>query len=111
MQARSSLAEAERLAETTEEQDCLAEIVRLRGRIWQSKGNQEQARLCFERAIAQSRAHGARLFELHAARDLATLGGEAGDAAAAIQRLRSVLEGFPARLDVPLLAECRSLLH
>ena len=37
-QARASLQEAERLAETTEEKDHLAEIIRLRGRIWQSEG-------------------------------------------------------------------------
>ena len=56
----------------------LAEIIRLRGRIWQSEGHHEEARLCFERAIARSREQRARLFELHAARDLARLSAEAG---------------------------------
>ncbi len=110
-QARTSLAEAERHAETTEEKDQLAEIFRLRGRIWQSEGNYEQARLCFERAIVQSRDQRARLFELHAARDLARLSVEAGGAADAFERLRAVMHWFPAGLDVPVLAECRALLR
>jgi tetratricopeptide (TPR) repeat protein len=77
-QAHTSLGEAERLAETTEEKDYLAEIIRLRGRIWQREGHHERARLCFQRAIARSRDQRARLFELHAARDLVRLCAEAG---------------------------------
>jgi tetratricopeptide (TPR) repeat protein len=38
-QARTSLREAEALVETTEEKDQLAEIMRLRGRVWQREGN------------------------------------------------------------------------
>ena len=94
-QARTSLAEAERLAETTEEKDQLAEIIRLRGRIWQSDGHREEARRCFERAIAQSRDQRARLFELHAARDLARLGAEAGGTTDALERLRTIVDWFP----------------
>ena len=75
-EARISLGEAERLAEATEEKDQLAEIIRLRGRIWQSEGRHDKARLCFERAIARSRDQRARLFELHAARDLVRLSAE-----------------------------------
>jgi tetratricopeptide (TPR) repeat protein len=108
--ARTSLVEAERLAETTEEQDYLAEIVRLRGRIWQSEAKYEQARRSFERAIARSRDQGARLFELLAVRDLVRLSVEAGDAAYAIQQLRAVVGRFPAGLNIPVLAECRALL-
>ena len=84
--ARTSLGEAERLAETTEEKDQLAEIIRLRGRIWQSDGHHEKARLCFERAIARSRDQRARLFELHAARDLVRLSAEAGGSTEALER-------------------------
>src|SRR5262249_42107298 len=50
-QARASLSEAEHLAETTEEKMHLAEIIRLRGRLWQAEGDYRQARLYFERAI------------------------------------------------------------
>jgi class 3 adenylate cyclase/tetratricopeptide (TPR) repeat protein len=110
-QARASIGEAEHLAETTEEKDHLAEIIRLRGRIWQAEGHYEQARLCFERAIARSRDQGARLFELNAARDLAKLSVETGDAREALEKLRSIVDWFPATLDVPVLAECRALLR
>ena len=110
-QARASLQEAERLAETTEEKDHLAEIIRLRGRIWQSEGRHEQAGHCFERAIAQSRMQRARLFELHAARDLARLSAEAGGYSHAPGELRAIVDGFPPGLDIPVLAECRGLLQ
>ena len=110
-QARTSLAEAERLAETTEEKDQLAEIIRLRGRIWQNDGHHEEARRCFERAIAQSRDQRARLFELHAARDLVRLSAEAGGTTDALKDLRAIVDWFPPGLDVPVLAECRALLQ
>jgi tetratricopeptide (TPR) repeat protein len=110
-QARANLGEAERLVETTEERDHIAEIIRVRGRLWQAEDHPEQAKLCFERAIAQSREQGARLFELNAARDLAMLSAEAGDATAELEMLRSIVDWFPATLDVPVLAECRALLE
>ena len=106
-----SLSEAERLAETTEEKDQLAEIIRLRGRIWQSEGNHDKARLCFERAIARSRDQQARLFELHAARDLVRLSADAGGSTEALEKLRSIVDWFPADLDVPVLSECRAVLQ
>ena len=92
-----SLGEAERLAEATEEKDHLAEIIRLRGRIWQSEGNHEAARQCFEQAIARSRAQRARLFELHAARDLVSLAVDAGRRAEAHEKLRSIVDMVSAR--------------
>jgi DNA-binding response OmpR family regulator/class 3 adenylate cyclase/tetratricopeptide (TPR) repeat protein len=106
-----SLSEAERLAETTEEKDQLAEIIRLRGRIWQSEGHRNKARPCFERALARSRDQRARLFELHAARDLARLSAEAGGSTEALKELRSIVDWFPVDLDVPVLAECRAVLQ
>ena len=80
------------------------------GRLWQAEGQREQARHCFERAITRSREQGARLFELNATHDLARLNAEAGDAAEALAQLRSIVDWFPAALDVPVLAECRALL-
>jgi tetratricopeptide (TPR) repeat protein len=109
--ARASLDEAERLAETTDEKMHLAEIIRLRGRLWQAEGHHHEAKLCFERAITRSREHGARLFELNAVRDLVILSAEIGDATEALERLRSLVAWFPASLDVPVLAECRALLR
>ena len=88
----------------------LAEITRLLGCLSQAECHREQARLCYERAIVQSRKQGARLFELYAARDLARLSAETGDDAEGLQTLRSVVDWFPATLDVPVLAECRALL-
>jgi DNA-binding response OmpR family regulator/class 3 adenylate cyclase/tetratricopeptide (TPR) repeat protein len=110
-EASISLSESERLAETTEEKDQLAEIIRLRGRIWQSEGRHDTARLCFERAIARSRDQRARLFELHAARDLAALAAEAGGSTEALEQLRSIVDWFRVDLDVPVLAECRAVLQ
>ena len=55
--ACANLSEAERLAETTEEKDQLAEIIRLRGRIWQSEGNHDKAETLFRassRAVTRS---------------------------------------------------------
>ena len=110
-QADTSLREAEVLAETTEEKDHLSELFRLRGRIFQAEGHHEQAGLCFERAIARAREQGARLLELNAARDLAKLNGEVGNARETLDQLRSIVDWFPAALDVPVLAECRALLR
>ena len=42
-QARTSLNEAEHLAETTEEKMHLAEITRLLGLVWQAEGHPERA--------------------------------------------------------------------
>jgi tetratricopeptide (TPR) repeat protein len=110
-EARANLEEAEHLAETTDEKMHLAEIIRLRGRLRHLQGDHGQARLCFERAIAQSREQRAHLFELNAARDLAQLEAEAGDATEALATLRGVVDWFPDTLDVPVLAECRALLQ
>jgi tetratricopeptide (TPR) repeat protein len=109
--ARANLDEAEQLAETTDEKMHLAEIIRLRGRLYQAEGNYEQARLCFGRAIACSRKQSAHLFELNATRDLVQLSTKAGDATEALATLRTVVDWFPAALDVPVLAECRALLR
>ena len=109
-QARASLNEAEHLAETTEEKMHLAEITRLLGLVWQAEGHPERARLYFERAIARSREQGARLFELNAARELVMLSAEAGEAGAELERLRSIVDGFPATLNFPVLAECRAMV-
>jgi tetratricopeptide (TPR) repeat protein len=110
-EARANLGEAEHLAETTEEKDHLAEIIRLRGRLWHAEGHHKQARICFERAIERSREQGARLFELCAAHDLARLSTETGDGSEALQTLRSIVDWFPSTLDVPILAESRALLR
>jgi tetratricopeptide (TPR) repeat protein len=110
-EARISLGEAERLAETTEEKDQLAEIIRLRGHLWQSEGRHDKAKAHFVRAFERARNQRARLFELHAARDLVRLSAEAGGSAEALEMLRCTVNWFPAGLDVPVLAECRALLR
>ena len=50
------------------------------------------------------------LFELNAVRDLTRLRVEAGNAGETLERLRAIVDWFPASLDVPVLAECRALL-
>jgi tetratricopeptide (TPR) repeat protein len=110
-QAHLSLDEAEQLAETTDEKMHLAEIIRLRGRLRQTESDYDQARLCFERAIARSREQRARLFELHAARDLVRLANETGGSTVALKKLRAIVDWFPVTLDIPILTQCRALLH
>jgi len=110
-QAIASVREAELLTETTGEREQFAEVIRLRGHIWQREGHHKQARLCFDRAIAQSRDQRARLFELHATRDLAQLNAERGGSTEEPERLRSIVDVFPATLDIPVLAECRALFQ
>ena len=108
-EAHANLDEAEQLAETTEEKMHLAEIIRLRGRLQQAEGNYDQARLCFERAIAHSREQKARLFELNATRDLVMLSAQADSTSEALATLRAIVDLFPPTLDVPVLTECRAL--
>ena len=107
--ASTNLAEAEQAAETTEEKMHLAEIIRLRGRLWEVAGRRNQARLCFERSAKKAREQGASLFELNAARDLARLAVGANHDRDR-NRLRAIVDWFPASLDIPVLAECRALL-
>jgi hypothetical protein len=99
--ARASIREAELLAETTEEKDQLAEIIRLHGRVCQSEGHHEQARLSYERAMVQSRDQQSRLFELRATRDLAQLSAETGDFTEALEKLRPLSTGFRPPLTSP----------
>jgi hypothetical protein len=100
-QASASIRDAELLTETTG----------VGGRIWQKEGHHKQARLCFERAIAQSRDQRARLFELHATRDCTQLSAETSDSTEVPERLRSIVDWFPATLAIPILAECRALFR
>src|SRR5205814_1687973 len=83
---------AEEVAETTDEKMHLAEIIRLRGRLLQAQGCLDEAKMCFERAIARAHDQQARLFELNAVRDLTRLGVEAGDAVETLERLRAMVD-------------------
>jgi tetratricopeptide (TPR) repeat protein len=109
--ARASLAEAEHLTETSDEKMYLAEIVRLRGQLRQAEERRDEAKECFKRAIGLARDQQARLFELNAARDLVLLTADSGDCAEAIELLRTVVDWFPAVLEVPVLAQCRAVLR
>jgi tetratricopeptide (TPR) repeat protein len=109
--ARASLAETEHLTETSDEKMYLAEIVRLRGQLRQSEERRDEAKECFKRAIGLARDQQARLFELNAARDLVLLTADSGDCAEAIELLRTVVDWFPAVLEVPVLAQCRAVLR
>jgi class 3 adenylate cyclase/tetratricopeptide (TPR) repeat protein len=109
--ARASLAEAEHLTETSDEKMYLAEIVRLRGQLRQAEERRDEAKECFKRAIGLARDQQARLLELNAARDLVLLTADSGDCAEAIELLRTVVDWFPAVLEVPVLAQCRAVLR
>ncbi len=109
-EASASICEAEHISETTDETFFLAEISRLRGRIWFLRENFENARTCYERAIARAKESEARLFELRATRDLAHLGVAEENPDPALTRLRAIVDWFPATLDIPELIESRRLL-
>ena len=109
-EAIANLCEAEQVSEASDEKHLLAEISRLRGRIWLLRGNFESARTCYERAIAWAKEREARLFELRATRDLACLAVAEGNPDPALARLRAIVDWFPPTLDIPDLIESRRLL-
>ncbi len=109
-EANVSICEAERLSDSTDETFLLAEISRLRGRIWLLRENFESARTCYERAIGWAKEREARLFELRATCDLACLAVAERNPDPALARLRAIVNWFPATLDIPELIESRRLL-
>ncbi|MBN9511164.1 MAG: AAA family ATPase [Alphaproteobacteria bacterium] len=108
--AERALQEAEAIIAATAEQSHYPEIQRLRGALLQRSGRTAEAIDCCQRALAWSRAHQARLFELRAGVALAQLWRDAGQRAQARALLAPIHAGFTEGLDAPDLKAAKRLL-
>ena len=90
----------------------MAEAERIKGELLltASPNTGEQAEACFLRALACARRQKAKLWELHCAHSLATLLLRSGRHAEARDLLAPVCQAFPARSDLLVLVDAKSLL-
>jgi len=111
-EALAVVAEALAWSPGSEEYMYRAEFARIRGEalLRQATPDPEAATACFEEAIELARGQGARVFELWAVTSLARLWQRQGRAAAARDRLTSVIGWFTEGLDLADLQAARSLL-
>lgn len=105
-----ALREAEQVSAETDEQSHIAELLRLRGLLWNMDGAKDQAIICLQQALKWSRDREARTFELRAARDLMRIAGKELQDEMATE-LQSVVAWFPPELDLPDLREAKELLR
>lgn len=103
--AEAAVAEAER----REEAWCLPELLRLKARVLQEL-RMDGARPLLDRALALSRLHGMRSWELRIACDRAVLERTAGCIEDAAAGLQSALDGFPESSDTADRRRARALL-
>jgi predicted ATPase len=109
--ALEHLAEAERLAETTQVRWVQAETRRLRGNLqMMSTGDRVAAEASFRDAIAVAQCQGAKLFELRASTSLARLWRDRGKRTEADELLAPVYAWFTEGFDAPDLIEAKALL-
>jgi predicted ATPase len=99
-------------SEKSGERWCLAELWRVRGEVFLqgARRDPDEAARCFERALAQARSQGARLWELRAMTGLARLLADRGERPEAVERLASVCARFADGFDCVDLVEARTLL-
>ncbi len=109
--AERALQEAETIIVATAEHSHYPEIQRLRGHLFQLGIRTAEAIGCYQRALAWSRAHQARLFELRASVALARLWRDAGQCEQARALLAPIHGGFTEGLDAPDLKEAKRLLE
>lgn len=88
----------------------VAELLRIRAGLRRAMGSVAAGESDLELALAKARAQGARWFELRAARDLARLWADRGDARRAINLLAPVCVGLQEGRPAPDFAEAESLL-
>jgi hypothetical protein len=98
------LAEAERLAEETEDRLFQAETLRLRGDVLLATGDPAAAEASYREAIALAERQNAKLWELRAATSLSRLWRDQGKSAAARDLLASVYLWFTEGLRHPASA-------
>lgn len=87
-----------------------AEVHRLMGVLWMTRGEHANAQAAFDRALGVARAQGARLLELRAATGLARLRREQGRQQAALELLTPVYAAFTEGFDTPDLKDAAAVL-
>ena len=109
-EATQRLDEADALVIDTDEACALAECVRIRGQIAACEGDLVSAVRLFEKAIAISRRQEARLFELRATTQLASVLARQECAQVGEPRLRAITDAFDAKHEIVDLIAARKVL-
>jgi class 3 adenylate cyclase/tetratricopeptide (TPR) repeat protein/ABC-type transport system involved in cytochrome c biogenesis ATPase subunit len=109
-EATQLLDEADALVIGTDEACALAECVRIRGQIAACEGDLVSAVRLFEKAIAISRRQEARLFELRATAQLASVLARQECAQVGEPRLRAIIDAFDTKHEIVDLVAARKVL-
>jgi class 3 adenylate cyclase/tetratricopeptide (TPR) repeat protein len=109
-EASHLLDEADALVINTDEACFLAECIRIRGQIAACGNDMTGAVRLFEKAIAVSQRQEARLFELRATTQLASVLERQGRAQEGQARLRAIIDAFDTKHEIVDLAAARSVL-
>jgi tetratricopeptide (TPR) repeat protein len=110
-EASHLLDEADALAIDTDGARALAECIRIRGQIAAHGGDLTGAVPLFEKAIAISQRQEARLSELRATTQLASVLARQGRAQEGEARLAAIIDAFDTRYEIVDLADARKVLH
>jgi tetratricopeptide (TPR) repeat protein len=95
----------------TDEACVLAECIRIRGQIAACGDDLTGAVRLFEKAIAISQRQEARLFELRATAQLASVLADQGDVQEGERRLRAIIDAFDTKYPIVDLVASRKVLH
>ena len=109
-EASHLLDEADALVINTDEASFLAECIRIRGQIAACGNDLTGALDLFEKAIAISQQQEARLFELRATTQLASVLARQGRAQAGETRLHAIIDTFDTKHEIVDLAAARKVL-
>ena len=109
-EASHLLDEADALVIDTDEACFLAECIRIRGQIAACGDDLTGAVRLFEKAIAISQRQEARLFELRATTQLASVLARQGRAQEGEARLRTIIDAFDTKYEIVDLAAARKVL-
>ena len=110
-EASHLLDEADALVIDTDEACALAECIRIRGQIAAGGNDLTGAVRLFEKAIAISQRQEARLFELRATTQLASVLARQGRSQEGEARLRAIIDAFDTRYEIVDLADARKVLR
>jgi tetratricopeptide (TPR) repeat protein len=109
-EASRVLDEADALAINTDDACVLADCIRIRGQIAACGNDPAGAVRLFEKAIAISQRQEARLFELCATTQLATVLARQGRPQEGQTRLRAIIDAFDTKHEIVDLAAARKVL-
>jgi predicted ATPase/DNA-binding winged helix-turn-helix (wHTH) protein len=110
-EAERSIDLALKQADTSGEEWCVPELLRIRGNVFRSKAMPTEAEAAFARSISLSQRQEARSWELRAATSLAGLWCEAGRRLEAVALLAPVFSGFDATFETEDLRHARTVLE